>query len=148
MITDFRHACVVVARLDRSLRFYRDMLGLKVVKMIDLAGEYPERVFNIKGIKLTYVKLRAPGKPQKSIPVFELHCWKKPRIKAAKGYNHISFSVRNLGYEYRRLCKAGVRFISAPVKAADGSSSICFAYDPDGNLIEFVEELKKVGFHR
>jgi lactoylglutathione lyase len=143
MIKSFRHACVVVKNLDKSLKFYRDILGLKVSKILTAEGKYPQTVLNIKGIKLTYVKMRTKGQPKNSPSVFELHYWKKPKISAKARYNHISFTIQDLDREYKRLSKLGVRFISPPMQAPCGYTQICFGYDPDNNLIEFVEDLKK-----
>jgi len=144
MIKSFRHACVVVRDLDIALKFYRDILGLKVSRIITTEGEYPERALNIKRIKLTYVKLRAPGQSKKSPEIFELHCWQRPKIASRKGYNHISFTVKDIDDLYKRLSKSGINFISGPLRAPHGYTKICFAYDPDNNLIEFVEDLKRV----
>lgn len=143
MIKNFRHTCVVVKDLDKALKFYRDILGLKVLKIITVKGKYPETALNIKGIKLTYVKIQAPNQAKNSPPIFELHYWHKPKISSQKGYHHISFTVENIDYEYKRLSRLAVKFISPPLKAPHGYTKICFAYDPDDNLIEFVEELKK-----
>jgi lactoylglutathione lyase len=139
----FRHICILVNNLDKSLKFYRDIIGLKVSKILNLRGAYPEALLNIKGIKLTYVKMRSPGQPKNSPPVFELHYWKKPRVLSRPGYNHISFTVKDIDNEYKRLSKLGVKFISRPIKTPGGNTRVCFAYDPDKNLIELVEELKK-----
>ena len=141
MITSFRHACVIVDNLNKSLKFYRDTLGLKVDKILTVQGKYPDAAFNKKGIKLAYAKLRAPRDPKNSPPVFELHYWQNPKIKPAPGYNHISFTIKNLEREYKRLHKLGVKFISAPITAPDKKTKICFGYDPDKNLIEFIEDL-------
>ena len=143
MIKSFRHTCIIVNNLNKSLKFYRDILGLRVDKILTVAGKYPETAFNIKGIKLTYAKLRAPCDPKNSPPVFELHCWQKPKIKPAPGYNHISFTVKNLDSEYKRSHKRGVKFISAPIMAPDKKTKICFGYDPDKNLIELIEDIRK-----
>lgn len=140
MIKNFRHACVIVKDLDRSLRFYRDLLGLKLVKLLSTEGKTPEVILGVKGIKLTYAKLRAPNQPKRSPAIFELHYWKSPKISPRGGYNHVSFSVKNLDREYARLRKAGVKFISKPVKAPYSGKKICFAYDPDKHLIEFAED--------
>ncbi len=144
MITSFRHSCAIVSNLNKSLKFYRDILGLKVEKVLTVAGKYPETAFNIKGIKLTYAKLRAPRDHKNSPPVFELHYWKNPKIKPMHGYNHISFTVKNLDGEYKRLHKLGVKFISAPIMAPDKKTKICFGYDSDKNLIEFIEDIPKI----
>ncbi len=143
MIKNFNHVCVIVKNLNRSLKFYRDILGFKVSKITELEGDCPETLLNKRNLKLTYVKLRAPGQPKKSPPVFELHCWKTPRISPKKSYNHISFTVGNIDYMYKKLRKQRIKFISKPIKVAHGYSKICFGYDPDGNLIEFTQILKK-----
>lgn len=142
MIKDFRHVCVVVKDLKKALGFYRDILGLKLFKVLKVEGKYPETVLNKKGIKLTYVKLRAKNQPKNSPAVFELHYWTRPKLANRARYNHISFSVENLDYEYKRLRKLGVKFISKPTRSPDGKTKICFGFDPDHNLIEFVEDLK------
>lgn len=141
MIKGFRHTCLVVKDLEKSLNFYCDILGLKVKKIIELEGEYPEKILGVKGIKLIYVKMCSQNQPQNSPPIFELHFWKKPKIKINPGYNHISFTVKNLDYEYKRLKKLGVKFISPPTKTPYTNTTVCFCYDPDKNLIELVEDI-------
>lgn len=143
MIKDLRHACVLVKDLRKSLKFYQDILGLELFKIYHIEGKYPEKALKVKGIKLTYVKLRTPEQPKNKPAVFELHYWKNPKIANKQRYNHISFSVDNLEREYKRLKKQGVRFISPPMQAPHGKTKICFGYDPDNNLIEFVEELSR-----
>lgn len=141
MIKNFRHTCVLTRNLDKSLKFYRDILGLEVIKVLTAEGKHLETILNVKKAKLTYAKLRTPGQPKKSPPVFELHYWENPKIFPKQGFNHISFTVKNLDYEYKRLKKLGVKFISKPIKVSYSNSKICFGYDPDKNLIEFVQEL-------
>lgn len=143
MIKNFRHACILVKDLDKSLNFYTDLIGLKVAKVLTVKGRYPEAVLGIKGVKLTYAKLRTPGQAKNNPPVFELHYWKNPKLKQRQTFSHISFTVQDIGCEYKRLSKRGVKFISEPIRSPDGKTKICFAYDPDSNLIEFVEDLKK-----
>lgn len=117
-------------------------MGLKVDKIISLKGKYLETIFKRKGIKLTYVKMRFPSQPKNSPPVFELHYWQNPKRPPNSGYNHISFTIKNLDYEYKRLKRRGVKFISGPKVSADKRTKICFAYDPDRHLIEFIEDLR------
>lgn len=143
MIKNLRHACIVVKDLDSSLRFYRDVLGLKVAKILTLKGRYPQTVLNKKGIKLTYVKMRSPCQPKNNPPVFELHYWHKPKIANRAKYNHLSFTVKDLDKEYKRLSKLGIKFLSKPLKTPYTNTKVSFGLDPDNNLIEFVEELKK-----
>lgn len=133
---------MIVDNLKKSLKFYRDILGLKLYKTFTIEGKIPETALGIKGIKLTYVKLRSPGQPKRSPAIFELHYWHHPKMRHKKGYNHVSFTVKNIDREYRRLKKLGVKFISVPINAPHGRTKLCFARDPDNNLIEFVENLR------
>jgi lactoylglutathione lyase len=141
MIKSFRHACIVVSDLEKSLEFYRDVIGLKVDKVLTVRGRYPEVLLKRKGAQLTYVKMRGPNQPKESPPVFELHHWERPRISPRRGYGHISFTVDDLNRDCGRLRALGVKFLSKPVTSPDGKTKLCFGYDPEGNLIEFVEDL-------
>lgn len=142
MIKEFGHVCVLVKDLERALSFYRDRLGLEVVRQCTVEGKYPETAFRMKGVSITYVKLRCPGRPGKSPALLELQHWKRPKRLPAAGLHHISFIVDGLEREYRRLRRRGVRFLSGPVRSPSGDTMLCFARDPDGNLIEFVERTK------
>jgi lactoylglutathione lyase len=140
MIKKLDHTCLIVRDLKRSIGFYRDLIGFKVLKVTEIKGEYPEKVLGVKGVKISYAKLRMPGKAGRGAPVLELHCWLRPRVSPQKNFSHISLGVKNMAAEYKRLRKKGVRFISKPLTAPDGHATICFGFDPDGNRIEFIEE--------
>ncbi|MDD5496224.1 MAG: VOC family protein [Candidatus Omnitrophica bacterium] len=141
MIRSFSHACLVVRDLERSLGFYRDILGLKVARGITIEGDYPDKAFAKRGVKINYVKMLAAGQREGSDPFLELHYWIRPRKISRPNYNHISFNVKDLVSEYKRLKKRGVRFISPPATSPDKRRRLCFAFDPDNNLIEFIEDI-------
>ena len=102
-------------------------------------GEHPEKILGIKGIKLTYVKLRTKDQPRHKNAIFELHHWERPKAPKQKWLGHISFTVDNMDREYKRLKRLGVKFISKPLKSPVSGHKLCFGYDPDGNLIEFAD---------
>lgn len=56
----FDHVCIIVKVLNRSLKFCKGLFGLKVVKIFTAEGNCPQTIYNIKGLKITYAKLRAP----------------------------------------------------------------------------------------
>lgn len=140
MIKSFRHACVQVKDIERSLKFYRGILGLRVSKKLTLEGPYPEKLFNIKGIRIAYVKMHDPSQSKKSPPVFELHCWLRPKVKKLSGYNHISFTVKDAKKTYKILKQNKINVISEPTAAPDSGCLFFFAKDPDNHLIEFVQD--------
>ena len=44
MIKDFRHVGIIVTNLDESLKFYRDLLGLKVKSIVNEEAEFLDNV--------------------------------------------------------------------------------------------------------
>ena len=59
MILATRHTGLVVRDLDKSLVFYRDILGLSIFKRMKESGPYIEWVVGIPGVVLEWIKLKA-----------------------------------------------------------------------------------------
>lgn len=141
----FRHAGIVVTNMNRSLRFYRDLLGLKVVRDLDESGDYIDNMNGLKGIRVRTVKLSA----DKGESLIELLCFKSHPKKLrgiepfSIGPTHVAFEVYDLEKEYKRLKKSRVKFNAPPQFSPDGYAKVTFCKDPDGTLIEFVELLKE-----
>ena len=57
------HIAVTVSNMDRSLAFYRDLLGLKEVERHLLEGETISKMMGKPGIVLQVVRLAAPDTP-------------------------------------------------------------------------------------
>jgi len=57
------HTAIVVADTEQSLRFYRDMLGLRVAGESENYGIEQERLNNVFGARLRIAALRAPRGP-------------------------------------------------------------------------------------
>jgi predicted enzyme related to lactoylglutathione lyase len=57
------------------------------------------------------------------------------------GCSHFAMTVENLDETYDRLVEAGVEFNSPPQYSPDGFAKVTFCKDPDGSLVELVEEL-------
>lgn len=136
----FRHTCIVVTNLAKSLDFYINKLGMKIITEREISGEYAEKVLGIPNVKLFYVKLDFDENI--TTPRFELHYYLYPLVEDVIPFGHISLTVDNLESEYERLTKLNVSFISPPLIAPDSGRRVCFCADPDYNLIELVEEVK------
>ncbi len=138
-----RHTGIVVSDLERGLYFYGDLLGLKVVKRMDETGDYIEKISGLKNIKVTTVKMTTREGSLVELLYYHSH----PREVASRkniceiGISHVAFTVENLEAEYQRLSKAGIQFNSSPQVSPDGYAKVTFCRDPEGNLIELVEEL-------
>src|SRR5215831_4991897 len=118
-VTDYAHMLLKVADINRSERFYVDLLGFKIRPAKPLADGRPFVPFE-QGIALT------TGGPQGS-----------PQI------DHIAFKANNVAAIAARLKSAGVRFDR---DLHDGIYGLTiYVFDPDGNMIELYEEGAKMG---
>lgn len=147
------HIAVMVSDIDKSLHFYRDLLGLEIVSPEEhIAGAVAEMV-DVPGVHMREYRLRASGGVQgydrnedEIALTFDIIQWLTP--ESPKGRNeihhvpsaHICFGVDNLPEIYERLKAEGVEFVSPPVKfSGEGEWHVLFFYDPDGNLLELNE---------
>ena len=141
-VMSVRHLGIVVKDLERSLRFYRDALGFKVVRAMEESGAYLETLLALPNARVQTVKLAAPdGVAVIELLVFSSHpdetTAKRPIY--AVGPSHVAFSVEDLGAVYHRLVEAGVPFTAPPQRSPDGSATVCCCQDPDGMMVELVE---------
>jgi SAM-dependent methyltransferase len=141
MITNIRHTGIVVHDLDKSLHFYRDLLGFKINKMMVESGEYIDNISRLTGVKVTTVKLSAPDGNLIELLYFHSHQYSinKQRELFDAGFSHIALSVSDLEKEYHKLIEQGVFFNAPPQFSPDGYAKVTFCKDPDNNFIELVE---------
>ena len=137
-IRNFSHVCVGVSDLERSLAFYRDVLGLETIFDVELSGPGLEAVTGQGGAVGRMVGCRVPG----SGVSIELICLARPR-EAARGrpgpfgYTNVSLSVDDLDAAFAALEARGVQRLRKPVEV--GGVRIFFVADPDGTPIEIIE---------
>lgn len=123
--------------------FYRDVLGLKVLREADSTAPSANEHLGIPGAQrllvfvgkdavehqLELVYYVRPPSPEGHVPVNAL------------GAAHVCFTVTGLQQLYEELVAKGVKFITPPAvrETPAGSLMICFAQDPEGNWLEFLE---------
>jgi catechol 2,3-dioxygenase-like lactoylglutathione lyase family enzyme len=146
MITGFNHTGFVVENLDAMVSFYRDTLGLSVIRERDSQAP-PEG--DHTGIPGAHRYLVFVGKPEGS-HVLELVHYIDPPSPAGHlnshqlGSAHVAFNVQDLQGLHEQLRKAGVRFLTPPLREVVSESrlvNICYGQDPEGNWLEFIEPL-------
>lgn len=140
-----RHMGIVVSHMEDSLRFYRDLLGLKIVRTMEESGEYIDHMLGLKNVKVTTVKMAAEnGSSLVELLQFKSHSPQKRKARRIDrvGPSHVAFTVDDLEETYLRMSKAGVRFNAPPQCSPDGYAKVTFCLDPDGTAIELVQVLK------
>ena len=61
MIAGVRHFGIVVSNMERSLEFYRDLLGLKIERSMNESGSFLDNMLNLENVKVKTVKMSAPN---------------------------------------------------------------------------------------
>jgi catechol 2,3-dioxygenase-like lactoylglutathione lyase family enzyme len=145
-IRGLHHTGYTVDDLERSLRFYRDLLGLDVVAQQEKQGGYLAAIVGYPDAHVRMAHLRCPGGEH----VLELFEYVAPPGRPAApteprdtGTAHICFAVADLRALYERLRAAGVdTFVSPPVVVDTGvnrGGSGLYLRDPDGIVVELFQ---------
>ena len=144
MLIGWHHSNFTVSDVERSLAFYRDLLGLRVVADMQPEADYPARVTGHHDATFRIVFLRLGDEPH----ILELIQYKTgqgaplPPATNRPGAAHICFLVDDLPAEYERLRAHGVTFVSPPVAITQGVNRGGYAVymrDPDGATIELLQ---------
>ena len=143
MILETRHTGIVVDDMDRSLAFWRDVMGLKVAADFWEEGEFIDTVQHLEGVKLHMIKLTAPDGSMIELLKDESHPTPPPQRNRMcdRGIRHIAFTVENVQKSWDTLGEHNCELLSRPIIAPDGKARLFFARDPEGNLLEIVEVL-------
>jgi catechol 2,3-dioxygenase-like lactoylglutathione lyase family enzyme len=143
-VRQVRHAGIAVGDLDRSLHFYRDLLRLPVQRRAVEKGPELEKILGLPGVEVETVKLGfSPESTLVELLSFRSHpvSFLKDNRTLTAGPTHLAFTVDNLQNLYAELCLTGVPFNCPPQISADGKVLLTYCQDPDGTLIELVQEL-------
>ena len=134
-----------VSNLDRSLEFYRDLLGLEVILRKVWDEEYVRKMVGYPSSSLDIALLRLPGDDSAILELIEYqHPRGTPRDiqLPTPGNAHMTFLDDDLDGTYRRLREAGVEFISEPVAITVGPSTgrtAVYMRDPDNIFLELIQ---------
>ncbi|AVD45914.1 lactoylglutathione lyase [Salmonella enterica] len=121
------HTMLRVGDLQRSIAFYTDVLGMKLLR----TSENPEYKYSLAFVGYG---------PETEEAVIELtYNWGVESYDMGNAYGHIALSVDNAAEACERIRQNGgnVTREAGPVKG--GSTIIAFVEDPDGYKIELIE---------
>lgn len=142
-----RHAGFVVRNLERSKQFYCGLLGLTIYREEVETGDYIDSLVGIKNVKLAWVKLNLPQGGLLELLEYKSHpdaaVSQKPESAPSNrlGSGHVALTVSNLDELYKTLTAQGYVCNSPPLPGPTGKTKILYAHDPDGIILELVEDL-------
>ena len=143
------HFALTVSDLERSLRFYRDMLGLELRVRRVWSEEYVREMVGFPDASMDIALLALPGGENQQLELIE---YLQPRAKPPRhpvntaGSAHLCFMVDDIQEIYERLRQAGIQFVSAPVAVPVGPNKgrrTAYLLDPDGIVVQLMQPAKE-----
>jgi len=124
------HTMIRVGNLERSLDFYTNVLGMRLLRKQD----YPGGRFT-----LAFVGYQ----DESDGAVIELtHNWDTPAYDLGNGYGHIAIEVEDAAKACDLVRNKGGKVTREAGPMKHGTTVIAFVEDPDGYKIEFIERKK------
>jgi lactoylglutathione lyase len=121
------HTMLRVGDMQRSLRFYTEALGMKLLRTTDR----PEQKYSLAFVGYDDESRSA---------VLELtYNYGVERYDLGSAYGHVAIGVPDVKAACAKVRQHGGKVTREPGPVKGGTSVIAFAEDPDGYKIEFIE---------
>ncbi len=121
------HTMLRVGDLDRSLAFYTEVLGMKLLRRRD----YTEGRFTLAFVGYG---------PESEGAVIELtHNWDTKSYEVGTGYGHIALEVDDAYAACEEVTRKGAKVTRPAGPMKHGTTVIAFVEDPDGYKIELIQ---------
>ena len=121
----FSHTMIRVKNIDNSLHFYKEVLGLKLLRTMELEDATLYFVSDEKEcctIELTYNHQEPEG-----------------GYKHGNYFGHLAFETDDMNKLTEIMKKNGLEYVWEPFEVKKGGPVIAFLNDPDGFPIEIIE---------
>ena len=121
------HTMLRVGDLERSLAFYTDVLGMKLLRRRD----YPEGRFTLAFVGYA---------PETEAAALELtHNWDTRSYDLGSGYGHVALEVPDARAACDAIRSRGGKVVREAGPMKHGTTVIAFVEDPDGYKVELIE---------
>jgi lactoylglutathione lyase len=120
------HTMLRVGDLDRSIKFYTEVLGMKLLKQ----REVPDYKYTLAFVGYG---------PESEQTVLELtYNWGTETYQSGNGFGHIAIEVEDVYRACDQIKRLGGQVTREPGPVKGGSTEIAFIKDPDGYMIELI----------
>ena len=138
------HTGITVSNLERSLTFWRDVLGFEFSHTAHQKGELAQEITGIEGAELKLAVLKAPGGHKIELLEYLAPADRKPaNLRPCDvGSVHVAFLVSDLDTVLERIAASGWQAAGKPQMLTRGPNAgkrVVYVRDPDFTTIEFME---------
>jgi glyoxylase I family protein len=135
------HYSHCVSEIERSRRFYVDVLGFEVVAEFDFDDPATAQVMGMPGAKFKGIFMKRDGMRIEIIAFTDPPPDRtvRPRRSNEIGHSHLSFYVTSLDETLAYLRSQGVAIAEETRAVLPGGIECCVVRDPDGFPIELVQ---------
>ncbi|MCC6208786.1 MAG: lactoylglutathione lyase [Gammaproteobacteria bacterium] len=121
------HTMIRVGDLDRSLKFYTEVLGMRLLRL----QEYPDGKFTLAFVGFG---------PESEGAVIELtYNWGTEKYETGTGFGHIAVEVADAYAACAEIKRLGGKVVREAGPMKHGTTVIAFVEDPDGYRIELIQ---------
>ncbi|MGE4504009.1 MAG: VOC family protein [Desulfovibrionaceae bacterium] len=143
MVLGIRHTGIVVTDLRRAAAFYAETFGFAEVSSARERGGFIEGLVGLTNVELTWVKMTAEdGSLLELLQYHSPRSPERPGLQEANalGCSHVAFTVDDLEATLDRVQGHGGDKGTGVQASPDGKVLVAYARDPEGNILELVEE--------
>ncbi|QEY23163.1 lactoylglutathione lyase [Neisseria animalis] len=122
------HTMLRVGNLEKSLDFYQNVLGMKLLRQHD----YPEGKFSLAFVGY--------GEETEHTVIELTYNWDTDHYDLGTGYGHIAIEVDDAYHACELVKQKGGKVTREAGPMMHGTTVIAFVEDPDGYKIEFIQK--------
>ncbi len=145
-LQDLHHLGLTVADIDRSIHFYRDLLGMELIgRRPSVTADYVAQQTGYDNVELNVASFRISPTCRQTMEVVQYmnHTGQHAATETNRaGNSHLCLLVDDLKTAVRDLSTAGVVFQSDPVEITAGPNQgglVIYLKDPDGYTLELFQ---------
>jgi lactoylglutathione lyase len=121
------HTMLRVGNLEESLKFYCEVLGMKLLRQQD----YPGGKFTLAFVGY--------GDESNNTVIELTYNWGVEKYELGNAYGHIALGVDDIYATCEEIRNQGAKIVREPGAMNHGSTIIAFVEDPDGYKIELIQ---------
>lgn len=120
------HTMIRVGNLEKSINFYTEVLGMKLLRQKD----YPDGKFTLAFVGY--------GDEQDNSVIELTYNWETDAYDLGSGFGHLAIEVDDVYAAAEKIRSRGGKIIREPGPMNAGTTVIAFVEDPDGYQIELL----------